>query len=357
MDPVRPGRSWRSVTVSFGAPGNMCCNARPMTGDTDSLDRTEARPAAQGGSSSFVSLSLATIIATYALIAVGSLVRAAGAGLGCPDWPRCFGGWIPPTSADQLPAGFDASKFNVVETWLEYANRLVGVTIGLFIFAALVSAWRHHRRVREIFWPSLAAFLLVGFQGWLGGQVVAEGLADDVLTAHMVLALIIVSVLLYAHMCARFGPAQPVTGAQRRLGHIAALVGVLVLVQAGVGTRVRYLIDELGKTGLPRSDWLPLSWWPDIAHRQLSVVILCAVGYLVWASGRAAPGHRGMRRSARVIVAFVGAQIAVGLGLAYLAVPPALQVIHLLVGSLTIGALTVFGFQAYRVAETAAERP
>lgn len=338
----------------IGAPGDMCCNARPMADDTHagagSVSQSLSEQQVGSRGDSFVSLSLATVIATYVLIAVGSLVRAAGAGLGCPDWPRCFGGWLPPTGAEQLPAGFDASQFNVVETWLEYANRLVGVTIGLFIFAALISAWRHHRRIREIFWPSLAAFLLVGFQGWLGGQVVAEELADDVLTAHMVLALVIVSILLYAHLCARFGPAQPVPTEQRRLGLLGAVVGALLLVQAGVGTRVRYLIDQLGETEIARADWLPLSWWPDIAHRQLSVIVLLAVGYLLWATGKRTPGHRGMRTWARVTAALIGAQIAVGLGLAYLAVPAPLQVMHLLLGSLTIGALTVFVFQAYRVA-------
>lgn len=330
----------------------MCCNVTCMTADTQPREQstTDADPAAGADTGSFVSLSLATVIATYVLIAVGSLVRAAGAGLGCPDWPRCFGGWLPPTSAEQLPDGFDPTQFNVVETWLEYANRLVGVTIGLFIFAALVSAWRHHRRVREVFWPSLAAFLLVGFQGWLGGQVVAEGLADDVLTAHMVLALIIVSILLYAHLCARFGPAQPVTAEQRQLGRVSVVIGALLLAQAGIGTRVRYLIDELGKTDIARADWLPLSWWPDIAHRQLSVLVLAAVGYLLWATERRVPGHRGMRIWARVTIALIGVQIGAGLGLSYLAVPPPLQVVHLLVGSLIIGALTVFAFQAYRVA-------
>lgn len=313
-------------------------------------ESTPGERAAQSSGGSFVSLSLATVAATYVLIAVGSLVRAAGAGLGCPDWPKCFGGWIPPTSAEHLPPGFDASQFNVVETWLEYANRLVGVTIGLFIFAALISAWRHHRRVREIFWPSLLAFLLVGFQGWLGGQVVAEGLADDVLTAHMVLAFIIVSILIYAHLCARFGAAQPVSAEQRRLGVIGIGVSALLLVQAGLGTRVRYLIDELGKTEIPRTDWLPLSWWPDIAHRQLSVLVLGAVGYLLFATARRLSEHAGMRRWARVSAGLIGVQIAAGLGLAYLSVPPPLQVVHLLVSSLTIGALTVFVFQAYRVA-------
>jgi heme a synthase len=298
----------------------------------------------------FLSLSLATTIATYLLIAVGGLVRAAGAGLGCPDWPRCFGSWVPPTRADQLPPGFDISQFNAFSTWLEYVNRLLGVTIGLLIFATLISAWRWHRRTRQIVWPVTAAFVLVGFEGWLGGQVVETGLAADVLTAHLVVALVIVGLLLYAHLCARYNrPSEPVGFGQRRLGLLGWLVVALVLVQAGVGTRVRGILQELGKAGVARSEWLPLDWWPDLAHRQFAVVVLGVCVVLLWATRRVVPGHAGARRWAQYIVALNLVQMVAGLGLAYAAVPPSLQVVHLSVASLLVGALSVYLFQIYRV--------
>ena len=133
------------------------------------------------------------------LIAVGGLVRASGAGLGCPDWPRCFGSWIPPASAAALPPQFDATQFNPTLMWTEYLNRLLG----------------HDRRLRDpgdhgrrrggstgarprILWPVVAAVLLTGFQGWLGGRVVAHELAAWIVTVHMVVALVIVQLLLWA---------------------------------------------------------------------------------------------------------------------------------------------------------------
>ena len=132
------------------------------------------------------------------LILVGSLVRASGAGLGCPDWPRCFGSWIPPASAAALPPQFDASQFNPALMWTEYLNRLLGVTVGFFILAATISAWRHHRRDPHILWPTVAALLLTGYEGWLGGRVVAHELAPWIVTAHLVVAIVIVLLLLYA---------------------------------------------------------------------------------------------------------------------------------------------------------------
>src|SRR6187402_3344492 len=110
--------------------------------------------------SSFQRLALWTTAVTYLLILVGGLVRASGAGLGCPDWPRCFGGWVPPASAAELPPGFDASQFNAALMWTEYLNRLLGVTVGFFILAATVSAWRHHRHEPKVLWPTVAALLL-----------------------------------------------------------------------------------------------------------------------------------------------------------------------------------------------------
>ena len=111
-----------------------------------------------GRFSSFQRLALWTTATTYLLILVGGLVRASGAGLGCPDWPRCFGGWIPPASAADLPPGFDPAQFNATLMWTEYLNRLLGVTVGLLVLATVVSAfavrarlWREkpHRLVND----------------------------------------------------------------------------------------------------------------------------------------------------------------------------------------------------------------
>src|SRR3990167_4102077 len=118
---------------------------------------------------SFQRLALATTAITYVLILVGGLVRASGAGLGCPDWPRCFGGWGPPMSAADLPPQVDPGLFHPTLMWTEYLNRLLGVTVGFLILATAVSAWRHHRRDPRILWTTIAALLLTGYQSWLGG--------------------------------------------------------------------------------------------------------------------------------------------------------------------------------------------
>jgi len=299
---------------------------------------------------SYTRLALATTLATYALIAIGALVRAAGAGLGCPDWPKCFGRWVPPTAADQLPAGWDRALFNPTHTWLEYGNRLVGVLIGFLILGTLVSAVRRHRRDPAVLWPSVAAFLLVGFQGWLGGQVVAQKLDSQTLSLHLLLALIIVGLLQFAYLSARsLGAARPAP-AQRAIGHLGIGVSLLMLAQIGLGTVVRGALQALEKAQptLARSEWLPLGWWPDLAHRQFAVLVFAAAALLWLAARRRTPRHRALRRWSLVVFALMAVQIAAGLGLAYLAVPPLLQIVHLSLATLAFGALSVVVFVAYR---------
>ena len=92
---------------------------------------------------------LATLISCYLLILAGSIVRASGSGLGCPDWPTCFGRIIPPTSVEELPqnyqelfaiGGQSLEKFNALKTWTEYLNRLLGVIVGIeMLFLVILS--------------------------------------------------------------------------------------------------------------------------------------------------------------------------------------------------------------------------
>ncbi len=301
------------------------------------------------GLDGFQKLALATTATTYLLILVGGLVRAAGAGMGCPDWPKCFGLWIPPTHADQLPAAFDPARFNAALTWIEYVNRLLGVTTGLLIFATLAAAVVKHRRSPGILWPSVAAFLAVGFQGWLGGRVVAHGLAPWIVTVHLVVALVIVSLLLYATVNAFFAgrpPAPPV--AQDPL---AAWLGpgliALTLVQVALGTQVRSGIDRASGLGIPRSGLLHTVGTVDDVHRGIAV---CVFALAVWLWSRVlGSGARAVGWSATAVVALAGLQIVAGILLAHLALPRPIQVVHLSVASLLLGAETLLALLGRRL--------
>lgn len=301
----------------------------------------------------FARMALATTIATYTLILVGALVRAAGAGLGCPDWPKCFGSWIPPLQASQLPPGWDPAQFNATLTWLEYTNRLLGVTIGLLIVATLVMALLWHRHRPRLLWPSVAATILVGFQGWLGGQVVRSGLEPLMITTHMVVALVIVTLLLYATFHARLqraGLPRSDDPARRRFRVAVVTVIVLSLVQVGLGTNVRgameHAVDE--NPELPRSQWVEQVGTLDKVHRGYSQLLLVAtIGLAVW-SRRRFRNDTGLVRAADASVALVVAQMILGAALVYMDVPPVAQLLHLSAASVYLGMLTLLALQSQR---------
>ncbi|MEZ5420531.1 MAG: COX15/CtaA family protein [Vicinamibacterales bacterium] len=300
---------------------------------------------------SFQRLAIATTALTYLLIAVGGLVRASGAGLGCPDWPRCFGSWIPPASAAELPPGFDVAQFNPVLMWTEYLNRLLGVSVGFAIFATTVAAWRAHRRHPRILWPTVAALLLTGYEGWLGGRVVAHELAPWIVTAHMVVALVIVQLLLWATVESLRDDAagsRAMAGGRRAFGWLTWAATAVLLGQVALGTQVRGRVDDLLAAATPRAEVLAAVGALDAWHRDMAAAVtLAVVGLWVWAWTRF-QAERALVTAANVALAAVVLQILAGMTLAGLALPPPAQVIHLTVSSLLLGALTALGLVAWR---------
>jgi cytochrome c oxidase assembly protein subunit 15 len=296
--------------------------------------------------SSFQRLALWTTATTYFLILVGGLVRASGAGLGCPDWPRCFGSWIPPASAASLPPQFDPSQFNPVLMWTEYLNRLLGVTVGFLIFATAISAWRNHRHQPRILWTTIAAFLLVGFEGWLGGRVVAHELAAWIVTAHLIVAIIIVQLLLYATFEAFTGEAgQAGEAGDATTGRLTVALILLTLVQAGFGTQVRGHVETALDAGVARDAALATVGRLDYLHRDLAFVVLIGAAVLtLWLLSRRSP----LVRWSYVTLALAAAQIVVGVVMAYVSLIPAAQVGHLTLASLLLGAETVLWLMSRR---------
>lgn len=283
--------------------------------------------------STFQWLALGTTATTYFLILVGGLVRASGAGLGCPDWPRCFGSWVPPASAADLPPQFDPAQFNPTLMWTEYLNRLLGVTVGFLILATVVSAWRHHRKEPRIFWSTVAALLLTGFEGWLGGRVVAHELAPWIVTTHLVVALVIVQLLLYATVRAWRQARAPAAAA------VVVLIAV-TMIQIAIGTQVRGAVDNALDAGIARADALATAGMMDSVHRNGAFVVLIAavvIGLLQWTESRKGPAAIW----ALVVAGLAMLQLILGMVMANVSLLPPVQVAHLTVASLLLGAETV----------------
>ncbi len=290
----------------------------------------------------FRRLAVAALVTTYFLIFIGALVRVSGAGLGCPDWPHCFGRWIPPTDVSQLPPEMDPSDFNFVLAWIEYVNRLVGVVVGLLIAAVGVMALVKFRRHKSILASSIAAALLVAYQGWQGSQVVASELEPLIVSVHMAVAFIIVSLLLYivyqVHRItynSEYAPVYP-----RRIRLWTGVLLLAVMIQVVLGTQVRSAVEiAAGKFPLySAATWLDEAGMYGYIHSVLGVII--AAGGLYVASrllGKSINPAPVVRPSAWALMALIFIQTVFGIALYTAGLPGVVQVMHVGLAGMIIG--------------------
>lgn len=320
----------------------------------------------------FYRLSLSTLVAVFLLIMVGSVVRTTGSGMGCPDWPKCFGQWVPPTAADQLPEdykekyvlhrqqknekfarylaafGLDdtATKilndpavqketdFNPVNTWIEYINRLIGVVIGLLIFAVFAFSLRYRKVKPGLTIVAFCTFILVGVQGWIGSIVVSTNLTPWVITLHMFPALLIVLMLVWlVHRASAHETV--VTGVPMSTTARVMLIAVMatLFIQIILGTQVREAIDQVADTLVAREGWISAAGMDFIIHRSFSWLVLVLEVILtvkLWKMRRE-------NRFALVVILLILGTILTGAGMAWFAVPPFLQPLHLTLATVTFG--------------------
>ncbi len=291
-----------------------------------------------------------TLAAVYFLILVGATVRASGAGMGCPDWPTCFGRWIPPTSEAQLPAdyqdiyaelGYADTRFNVVKTWTEYANRVVGVSIGFLIFLTAIYSWFCRRHDPLIFKASVAAFVLVGFQGGLGAKVVGSNLQPGMITLHMLMALAIVGTLLFALAQARRGimESQSIADIDPRFEKWLYIVLGLTILQIAMGTQVREMTDfirDIQGEEL-RSSWIEAMPWFFYVHRSFSALVLFSNLWLARLLIISLGWKHTLSRLSNVMILVIVTAVLSGVTLGHLGMPAWIQPTHLLAASLLFG--------------------
>ncbi len=306
--------------------------------------------------SRFRNLGLTTVIAVYILILVGGAVRASGAGMGCPDWPTCFGQWVPPTSEQQLPAdyqqiyadrGYAETRFNVRKTWIEYLNRLLGVSIGIFIFLTMLAS-RHFRKYDVVVtWVCIAAFLAVAFQGWLGSRVVASNLRPGMITLHMLMAQCIVAMLLYGVVRSQ-REVVPMSGVARLpavVNKVLIAVMLMTIVQMVMGTQVRESVDIIAKAmnNASRELWIERLNVIFYVHRSFSSIILFTNLWLVWTLWKTLPSGHLMRSFAVGLLVLLIATILLGVTMDRLHIPAFAQPLHLWFASLIFGVqFTIF---------------
>ena len=314
-----------------------------------------------------------TLFSTILLIAIGGIVRSTGSGMGCPDWPKCFNCWVPPTSVQQLPEGYaekyaalrlkkneriaktlnalgfketserikndpsvlEAEIFNATKTWIEYLNRLTGVLIGIFIFITTILAYKLRKQDARLFWLSLAGLIGVGFEGFLGSIVVSTNLMPQFITAHMVLAIVLLLVLVMAWHLSKPISLRIISETEKQKAKPQYYGGIalcaLVSIQIIMGTQVREGIDlisrQLGEAN--RADWV--NHLPSIyqVHKFFYYLLLPLTLFWLYKMHDLIPFQNVLRKQSITVFALLSFEIILGISMHKFAIPAFIQPLHL----------------------------
>lgn len=324
----------------------------------------------------FKQINRLAIVSLFLVILAGGVVRSSGSGMGCPDWPKCFGRYIPPTDASQLPKDFkqkyvagrvkknqrfiktlDAlgfheqaqriredksilipEDFNTANTWTEYINRLTGVVSGIFMILTVWYSFSYWSDVKRIPLLSIFNLVLIGFQGWLGSIVVSTNLTSWIVTVHMLIALAILAVSMYTyHLALTLGrlPAKP----KAFINVIAILSLIVSVAQIIIGTEVREDVDAAASRMQGyREDWINSVGSSLDLHRTLAIAVL-VINVMLYALIRKNYNRQSKQQQLMSFTfLMIMLQIVTGIILTYWMLPPFAQAAHIVLASLVFGA-------------------
>jgi protoheme IX farnesyltransferase len=301
----------------------------------------------------FQRLAAATVAAAFLLVVIGVGVRATDSGLACPHWPGCFEGQFLPG----LDAGF--------QVWIEWIHRTVAAVIGFLILGMAIFAVVDHRDQRSILLPSLAAFVLVGFQAWLGARTVQLGNTGESVTAHLAAAMALVGLLVYLLVRSSYPRIANGRGSQRftlLAAFAAAATFAVLLFGSNVTAR---------DAGLVFADWplmngsiVPVApagneevaalYGTHALHRYAAAVVLAILAVVAVVARRTRDGQPRLARLALGVLAVYVVQVVVGALQIATQLAPWTQTLHVGLGALVWGGTVALAVAAYYEARIAA---
>ena len=329
-------------------------------------------------------LLIFSVILVYLVIAAGATVRMTGSGMGCPDWPKCFGYIIPPSDRSQLDwkkrhnykkgqiiivneslyvaiNDFTSTKiynsqnwvaytkheysiFNSTHTWVEFLNRLLGAVAGFVTLLLFITSIFKFKKdyLKTLF--SFFVILGMGFQAWLGKLVVDSNLIPFKISTHMGMALLIIFLLVF--LLERENQSKIDFPKKKSFKILILLSLILTVFQIGFGVQVREFVDiQTDYLGLEnKSNWLLKAPILFYIHRSFSLVVLALNSFL---------GIKLLKNGTiplvfKCIILFIGLEILTGIMMYYFHFPFSTQPVHLLLASLLFGAQSFFMIRIFR---------
>ncbi|QES90514.1 COX15/CtaA family protein [Rhizosphaericola mali] len=297
---------------------------------------------------SYVLYTRVVLFIVFLVILAGSVVRTTHSGMGCPDWPKCFGRWIPPMNAGQLPKDYEKylskqdidHSFNAFHTWVEYINRLCTGILGFAIIALIYWSFKKFYKTKpSIAWLSVFLMVIVIIESILGAMVVYANLAVDTVTIHLFPIFILAGIcVLMIHKAQGNYKIQDTS-----LQWISTLALILVLVQIFIGTQVRESVDIFSKQFeyKQREKWLVNVGNVLTTHEVFAWIAAVACLFLFWKS----LNYPRLQKMGFLLLLLVVIEFAMGFTLVKLGFPQYAQPIHLVIGSGIL--ITLFSYRLH----------
>jgi cytochrome c oxidase assembly protein subunit 15 len=282
---------------------------------------------AEPPSARFELLTSHLVVALVALVVIGGATRVMEAGLACPDWPLCYGQWLP------------GGRMNL-QVFLEWFHRLDAFLVGVALLVLSAASWVGRRRLPAwLPWSAGAALLLVAVQGALGALTVTQLLAPGLVTAHLGTALLLVALLSGVHQALererqQAMPALPRTPLPLWWRCLTVLALVMVLVQCLLGgSLASQWAAERCLAAAEGCQWL-------LRHRLAATPAALAVILLVPAALALPARERHLRAFAALAALLVVVQVALGVSTLRLQLAvPAVTVAHQFTAALLVALL------------------
>lgn len=281
----------------------------------------------------FRTVVLAAVIAAFGQVTLGGVVRVTDSGLGCPDWPLCYGQIIPPFS---------------VPTMIEYSHRLSASVLSLFVAGTAVVAWMQFRDNRVVLGSAFAALVLVIVAAILGGITVLTELEWWVVLFHLGIAELLLACLIVSAIAGWNGNREGVSTVVSRPSPtthrlaIAAIVGAFVLILSG-----SYMVGFGAGTSCATWPLCRGSFWPSDAaaylihmgHRYIAALVGLVVLAAAWHVIRTLKDNPPARLAAVAVVLAFAIQIVVGAAVIWTKFGADFKAVHLSVATLVWAAL------------------
>ena len=328
-----------------------------------------------------------TLASLYLIFLAGSIVRMTGSGMGCPDWPKCFGYYIPPTSEEQITwqpnstyeegmiiikdevlfvaeqevktasvfneknweeyTRHEYATFNKFHTWVEYINRLVTVLSGFIFLFLLAGSLKFRKENKWIPIISFIAFFFMLVEAVLGKMVVDSNLKPTMITIHMVIGLLIIGLVLRLLFIIR---KEKTSYKYHALFNKLLIISVVFsLIQIAMGTQVRQFIDEQVKLfGFENKEYSLMN--PSFKfyfHRSFTIAIILVNFGLFYLNQVHSLGYKLVKW----ILLLLFLETITGILMYYAEFPIGTQAIHLISGALLFGIQFYLWLQSRKVAK------